>query len=113
LSDRVGRRPIILISVTGSFLSYLLFGFARSLPVLIVSRALAGIMAANISTAQAYIADVTTPEDRTRGMGMIGAAIGLGFVFGPAIGYAVIWGWDNSSARSRTRAWGCRSRCSS
>lgn len=89
LSDRVGRRPIILISITGSFLSYLLFGFARSLPMLILSRALAGIMAANISTAQAYIADVTTPENRTRGMGMIGAAIGLGFVLGPAMGYAV------------------------
>jgi MFS transporter, DHA1 family, tetracycline resistance protein len=89
LSDRVGRRPIILTSVTGSFLSYMLFGFARSLPMLIVARALAGIMAANISTAQAYIADVTTPENRTRGMGMIGAAIGLGFVFGPAIGYVV------------------------
>jgi DHA1 family tetracycline resistance protein-like MFS transporter len=89
LSDRVGRRPIILMSVTGSCLSYLLFGFARSIPMLVLSRALSGIMAANISTAQAYVADVTTPEDRTRGMGMIGAAIGLGFVFGPAIGVAV------------------------
>ena len=89
LSDRVGRRPIILISVTGSFLSYLLFGLAHSIPLLIFSRALAGIMAANISTAQAYIADVTTPENRTRGMGMIGAAIGLGFVLGPGIGFAV------------------------
>jgi MFS family permease len=89
LSDRVGRRPVILISVTGSCLSYLLFGLARSLPILLASRALAGAMAANISTAQAYVADVTTPEDRTRGMGMIGAAIGLGFVFGPAIAWAV------------------------
>jgi MFS transporter, DHA1 family, tetracycline resistance protein len=86
LSDRVGRRPIILLSVAGSCLSYVLFGLATSLPVLLLSRALAGAMAANISTAQAYVADVTTPEERTKGMGMIGAAIGLGFVLGPAIG---------------------------
>src|SRR5439155_1928427 len=59
------------------------------LPVLILSRALAGVMAANISTAQAYVADVTTPQERTKGMGMIGAAFGLGFVFGPAIGAAL------------------------
>ncbi len=89
LSDRVGRRPIILISVAGSCVSYLLFGLAGSLPLLLFSRALAGAMAANISTAQAYIADVTTPENRTKGMGMIGAAIGLGFVFGPAIAWAI------------------------
>src|SRR3954453_18799443 len=88
LSDRVGRRPIILMSVTGSCLSYLVFGFARTIPVLLFSRVLAGAMAANISTAQAYVADVTTPEDRTRGMGMVGAAIGLGFFFGPAIAWA-------------------------
>jgi DHA1 family tetracycline resistance protein-like MFS transporter len=89
LSDRVGRRPVILVSVAGSCLSYVLFGLATSLPVLLFSRALAGAMAANISTAQAYVADVTTPEERTKGMGMIGAAIGLGFVLGPAIGAAV------------------------
>jgi MFS family permease len=98
LSDRVGRRPIILMSVTGSFLSWALFSFAASAPsarllglsgslaLLMASRALAGVMAANISTAQAYVADVMTPENRTRGMGLIGAAFGLGFVFGPAIG---------------------------
>src|SRR5688572_15204411 len=86
LSDRVGRRPVILLSVAGSCLSYVLFGLATSLPVLLFSRALAGAMAANISTAQAYVADVTTPAERTKGMGMIGAAIGLGFVLGPAIG---------------------------
>jgi DHA1 family tetracycline resistance protein-like MFS transporter len=89
LSDRVGRRPIILMSVAGSCLSYLLFGLARTLPLLFLSRVLAGVMAANISTAQAYVADVTTPENRTRGMGMIGAAFGLGFVFGPAISVAL------------------------
>jgi MFS family permease len=89
ISDRVGRRPIILLSVFGSFLSYLLFGLANSLAVLLLSRALAGIMAANLSTAQAYVADVTGPENRARGMGIIGAAFGLGFVFGPVLGFAV------------------------
>src|SRR5262249_26197476 len=63
LSDRVGRRPIILMSVTGSCLSYLLFGLARSLPMLVYSRALSGIMAANISTGHADVADVTPPGD--------------------------------------------------
>lgn len=86
LSDRVGRRPIILMSVTGSFISYLIFGFADSLPVLFVSRILAGFMAANISTAQAYIADTTSIEDRAKYMGLIGAAFGVGFMLGPFIG---------------------------
>jgi MFS transporter, DHA1 family, tetracycline resistance protein len=89
LSDRVGRRPILLMSISGSCLSYVLFAVAvgmRSLPLLFGSRLIAGAMAANLSTAQAYIADVTTPENRAKGMGMIGAAFGLGFVFGPAVG---------------------------
>lgn len=85
LSDRIGRRPVLLFSILGSSISYVIFAFAPSLTLLFVSRAVAGIMAANISTAQAYIADVTTPENRARGMGMIGAAFGLGFIFGPAI----------------------------
>lgn len=85
LSDRIGRRPVLLVSISGSALSYLLFAFAPSLPMLFLSRAVAGIMAANIATAQAYVADVTTPENRARGMGMIGAAFGLGFVLGPAL----------------------------
>jgi MFS transporter, DHA1 family, tetracycline resistance protein len=89
LSDRVGRRPILLMSISGSCLSYLLFAvavWARSLPLLFGSRLIAGIMAANLATAQAYIADVTTPENRAKGMGLVGAAFGLGFVFGPALG---------------------------
>jgi MFS family permease len=89
LSDQVGRRPILLLSITGSFLSYLVFAVAiamGSLPLLFVSRLVAGAMAANLSTAQAYIADVTTPENRAKGMGLVGAAFGLGFVFGPALG---------------------------
>lgn len=86
LSDRVGRRPVILIGLFGSFVSYLAFGLATSLPLLFVARIFAGIAGANISTAQAYMADVTTPENRARGMGLVGAAFGLGFIFGPAIG---------------------------
>jgi len=86
LSDRVGRRPIILLSLVGSSISYLIFGLAPSLFVLFVSRIFAGIFGASISTAQAYIADTTKPEDRAKGMGLIGAAFGLGFVLGPAVG---------------------------
>ena len=86
LSDRIGRRPVILIGLFGSFLSYLLFGMAHSLVVLFVARICAGVAGANIATAQAYIADVTTPENRAKGMGLVGAAFGLGFIFGPAIG---------------------------
>ena len=86
LSDRVGRRPIILMSLLGSTLSYFIFAFAQNLPILIISRAFAGIFAANISTAQAYIADVTKPEERAKGMGLIGAAFGIGFTLGPPIG---------------------------
>ncbi len=86
LSDRIGRRPIILMSVTGSFISYFIFGFADSLLILFVSRMLAGFMGANISTAQAYIADTTSFEERAKYMGLIGAAFGVGFMLGPFIG---------------------------
>ena len=86
LSDRVGRRPVILISLIATSVSYLAFGLAASLPVLFASRILAGIAGGVIPTTQAYIADTTSPADRTKGMGLIGAAFGLGFVFGPALG---------------------------
>jgi len=86
LSDRFGRRPVLLISLAGSGFALMGVGFARSLTALFVARACAGIFTANIATAQAYIADITSPENRARGMGMIGAAFGLGFTFGPAIG---------------------------
>jgi multidrug resistance protein len=86
LSDRVGRRPVMLVSVAGSAASYALFAASSSLPMLFVGRTLAGICAANLSTAQAYVADVTAPEKRTRAMGFIGASFGLGFVIGPALG---------------------------
>jgi DHA1 family tetracycline resistance protein-like MFS transporter len=86
VSDRVGRRPVLLLGLFGSAASYLAFGVAGSLPVLFVARAVSGFAGANVGVAQAYVADVTRPEDRAKGMGMIGAAFGLGFIFGPAIG---------------------------
>jgi len=86
LSDRVGRRPVLLVGLFGSALSYLAFGLAGSLAVLFAARAASGVMGASIGVAQAYIADVTPPQDRAKGMGMIGAAFGLGFIFGPALG---------------------------
>ena len=89
LSDRVGRRPVLLISIIGSALGFLLMGAASTLPLLFLARIIDGITGGNISTAQAYIADVTPPKERSRGMGLIGAAFGLGFIFGPAIGGAL------------------------
>jgi MFS family permease len=85
LSDRIGRRPVLLISLTASCTGYLLFAFSRSLTLLFASRIIAGIGGANIGTAQAYIADATTPENRAKGMGLIGAAFGLGFILGPPL----------------------------
>src|SRR5205814_8091142 len=78
MSDRIGRRPVILISLTASCAGYFLFAFSRSLTILFLSRIIAGAGGANIGTAQAYIADKTTPENRARGMGIIGAAFGRG-----------------------------------
>jgi multidrug resistance protein len=86
LSDRIGRRPVLIVSIAGGFVANLMFGVVGALWALFLARSLAGAAGANISTAQAYIADVTTPADRAKGMGMIGAAFGLGFVLGPAIG---------------------------
>ncbi len=88
-SDRIGRRPVLLMSIAGTVLSHVLLGvadLAGSLPLLFLARALDGITGANIATAQAYIADVTTSENRAKGMGLFGAAFGLGFVVGPALG---------------------------
>jgi len=90
LSDRVGRRPVLLVSLIGSAVGYLLFGIAGSLGMLFASRIIDGISGGNISTAQAVIADITGPEDRAKGMGLIGAAFGLGFILGPAIGAILV-----------------------
>lgn len=86
ISDRYGRRPVILVSLAGSAVAALMIGLAGTLLVLWLARVLQGIAGASYAAAQAYVADVTTREERARGMGMIGAAFGLGFVLGPAIG---------------------------
>jgi MFS family permease len=92
LSDRIGRRPVLLISNSGSVVSYGLFGIAGLLQgsgglwLLLVSRIFAGICGANLSVANAYIADISPPEKRSKNMGLIGMAFGLGFIFGPALG---------------------------
>jgi len=86
LSDKYGRRPILFISLIGSAFGYLVIGYATVLWMVFAGRIIAGITGGNISTAQAYIADVTSKENRAKGMGLFGAMFGLGFVFGPAIG---------------------------
>lgn len=86
LSDKYGRRPVLLISLIGTGIGFLILGFAQTLTMLFAGRILDGITGGNISTAQAYVADVTSKEDRATGMGLIGAAFGVGFVFGPMIG---------------------------
>ncbi len=97
VSDRVGRRPILMLGLAGSVVFYALFGFASNLPtdaawlalgLLFLSRLGAGVAGASISTAAAVIADCTTRENRAKGMALIGAAFGIGFTFGPLIGYA-------------------------
>jgi DHA1 family tetracycline resistance protein-like MFS transporter len=85
ISDRVGRRPVLLISLAGSIAGAVLFAVSDSLLLLFASRLLAGICGGNIATAQAVIADTTEPHERARGMGLIGAAFGLGFIAGPAL----------------------------
>src|ERR671925_593039 len=86
LSDRYGRRPVILYSITASAFGYFLFGVGGALWVLFLSRVIDGFTAGNASTASAYIADVTPPQDRAKTYGFIGMAYGLGFVLGPTLG---------------------------
>ena len=86
LSDRHGRRPVLLLCLLGTSLAYLLLGLAQTLTSLLVAVVLAGAVSGTLATAQAYIADSTTKEDRARGLGMIGAAFGLGLIAGPAVG---------------------------
>ncbi len=93
LSDRIGRRPVLMIGLTGSVVFYAIFGVAtamRSLTLMFLSRVGAGIAGATIPTAQAYIADTTTRENRAKGMALIGAAFGLGFTFGPLLAAAAL-----------------------
>jgi multidrug resistance protein len=86
LSDRVGRRPLLLLSMVGACIGYLIMANAQSFTWLLIARVIQGVSGASISTAQAAIADVTSGKDRARGMGLIGAAFGIGFVLGPLIG---------------------------
>lgn len=86
LSDKYGRRPILFFSLLGSAVGYIFIGYAFALWMVFAGRIISGVTGGNISTAQAYIADVTTRENRAKGMGLFGAMFGLGFVFGPAIG---------------------------
>lgn len=86
LSDRVGRRPVILVSLFGFGVNYLLIALAPSLTWLFIARTLSGITGASMTTANAYIADISTPETRARNFGLVGAVFGIGFIFGPAAG---------------------------
>ncbi len=86
LSDRVGRRPVLLISILGTAIGFVILGMANQLWLLFFSRILDGVTGGNISVAQAYITDITDEKDRARGLGLIGAAFGLGFIVGPALG---------------------------
>ncbi len=85
-SDRYGRRPVLLLSLLGTAIGYFLFGMAGSLLLLFIARLIDGATGGNISTAQAYIADITPPQDRAKNFGLVGAAFGLGFIVGPALG---------------------------
>jgi DHA1 family tetracycline resistance protein-like MFS transporter len=99
-SDQVGRRPVMLISTFGASCAYLVFAFSHSFEWLFISRLAAGLAGGNIAAAQAYAADVTGPEDRAKGMGVIGAAFGIGFAVGPALSVLLLqpfWGeWTQS-----------------
>jgi DHA1 family tetracycline resistance protein-like MFS transporter len=90
LSDRYGRKPILLVSQLGTFFGFVLLGFASALPILFLSRIIDGLSGANISTAQAIIADSTTEKTRTQGLGLLGAAFGLGFIVGPLIAFTAL-----------------------
>jgi DHA1 family tetracycline resistance protein-like MFS transporter len=104
LSDRIGRRPVLIVSMAASALAYLWMSAATALWMLFAARAFAGACAGNIAAAQAYIADITGPEDRAKGMGLIGAAFGLGFIIGPALG-GLLAGDDPANANVALPAW--------
>src|SRR5437016_10091079 len=85
LSDRYGRRPVLVFSLAGTVVSFVMLALARSVTMLFLARIVDGLSGGNISTARAYVADVTEPKDRARAYGLIGAAFGLGFILGPAL----------------------------
>jgi DHA1 family tetracycline resistance protein-like MFS transporter len=90
MSDRYGRRPLLILSQAGTALSFLILGLSRDFTVMLLARMLDGASGGNILVAQAYVADVTAPEDRARGMGLIGMAFGIGFVLGPLMGGLIL-----------------------
>ncbi len=94
-SDRIGRKPLLLVSQVGTLIGFLMLAFAGSLPVIFLSRAVDGFTAGNISLAQAYIVDITKPEERTKAFGAIGIAFGIGFLLGPLLsGFLVQYGYQ-------------------
>lgn len=97
LSDRIGRRPVLLLGLVGSTASYLLFGVAHGFWTLLASRVIAGSMGATVGVAQAYVADITPPERRAQSLGILGAAFALGFILGPALG-GVLYSYSHSAA---------------
>lgn len=108
LGDAWGRRPVLILTLLGTTLSYVMLAFADTLALVIASRVVAGLMAGNVSAAFAYVADVTTPENRAAGLGRIGAALGLGFMLGPALG-GVLAGNDVATANYMLTALGAAS----
>lgn len=103
LSDRYGRRPVLLFSLAGAFASYLLLALAESYAMIVLARILGGVTAGNIAVAFAYVADVTRPEERAKSMGMMAAALSLGFILGPVIG-GVLAGSDPAAVKFDTIA---------
>ena len=105
LSDRYGRRPLLIVSQAGTAFSFLILGLSRNFTVMLLARMLDGASGGNILVAQAYVADVTPPENRARGMGLIGMAFGLGFVLGPMLGGLLVGLPVPETWRSACRSW--------
>jgi DHA1 family tetracycline resistance protein-like MFS transporter len=113
LSDRYGRRPVLIFSLAGTVLSFVMMALAQSLTLLFIARMVDGLSGGNISTARAYVADITEPKDRAHAYGLIGAAFGLGFIFGPALSgilakvsyTAPIWAAAALTLVAMTMAW--------
>ncbi|HEV3142067.1 MAG TPA: MFS transporter, partial [Vicinamibacterales bacterium] len=114
ISDRYGRRPVLIFSLAGTVVSFVMLAVAHSIAMLFAARIVDGLSGGNISTARAYVADVTAPKDRARAYGLIGAAFGLGFILGPALSGALakvsytapIWAAAAITLTATMMAWG-------